>query len=130
MTQYHFGDKSRRILKDTVRRVRGGKLSSRPTPTRRAPRGGSVTTLRRVLLTETVSAATYAAGVLTPVECTVYPWKKVSAGSSDATWSEDNSFTALNYYASPIPVDEGKGRIAYVSGNELLIADCTQIELE
>ena len=37
---YYVDDKSRRILQDTVRTVRAGKTSSRPVPTRRAPRGG------------------------------------------------------------------------------------------
>lgn len=47
MTQYFFGDKSRRKLKDVIARVDGGRRSSRPTPTRRIPRGRSAgSTLR------------------------------------------------------------------------------------
>lgn len=59
MTQYFFGDKSRRKLKDVIARVDGGRRSSRPTPTRRIPRGRSAgSALRWGAVSTEITAAT------------------------------------------------------------------------
>lgn len=73
MTQYYFGDKSRRKLKDVIRRVDAGRRSSRPTPTRRIPRhiGGALSAeFKQAILFKTLDPCTKTIVVGEPVNTT------------------------------------------------------------
>lgn len=62
--RYNLNQRSLDKLKDVIRRVDGGKVSRRPTPTRRAPRMGGVGTLLNGTTTEFIDAhgGTFALG--------------------------------------------------------------------
>lgn len=115
-----------RTLKGVVRKVRAGKLSQRPLPTRRRTRnnrGGSG--LVKVLLTADVAAASYSSGTLTPTAFTARLWIR---DGDNWTQSADDTMDCTNPYLTAITVTSGSGRVAWVtSAGELHDVDCTEL---
>lgn len=117
----------RAILQELIRKGRAGRTSRRPVPTRRRPQSGGGT-LVQVLITSSVSAASYSGGTLSPSEFTARLW--LSDGAGGFTQSADDTKDCTNPYATAITISSGKGRVAWVTtSGRLVVADCTEITL-
>jgi hypothetical protein len=89
--------------------------------------GGGGSTIQKVLLTDSVSAASYVDGTLTPASFTARLW--ISDGSGGFTHSSDDEIECTNPFLTGISVTPDKGRVASVSGGELISVDCTEFTL-
>lgn len=127
-TRYTLSKDDRRLMREAIRVTRAGKTSQRPLPTRRrnrGTRGGSG--LVKVVITASVSAASYSSGTLTPTEFTARLWME-----DGDTWTQsaDDTKDCTNPYLTAITVTSGSGRVAWVtSAGELHNVDCTEFVL-
>lgn len=93
--------------------------------------GGAGTSLQPVVITSSVAAATYddATNEWEPATTTVSRLVAHEDGDGKRKIELGDTVDALSYYLSAIGVAAGQGRLAYLSGRELIVIDCTELTL-
>lgn len=129
---YGLNDSDKNHFLDLVR----GKSRFKQTRSQRRRRNNSATPRNsdpiKVMLTETVPAASYSDGVLTPSTFTAELFVLDSDDPDGDDWKHDSEKTkeCTNPFATAVTIGSGKGRFAWVTrGGELLCADCTEVDL-
>ncbi len=86
----------------------------------------------QIMLTATVAAADWSAGSrkLTPTEFTANILSTHEDGAGAMTYFDDRTVSGKSYYTTAVTVDSGKGRLAWLVDGRLLVADCSQVNLE
>ena len=132
--RHTLSDQALKRLRDISKRVGAGSSIGRPPAQKRRnrPTSGS-SPLIKVLITETIAKATWdkAKKKLTPRD---FVAKRLLDHADGDGWTYnptdgEDEIAAVSFYSTTVTVTPGKARFAYLKKGELVIADCTEIDL-